>query len=585
MKVINLVKHLKYEILFVIIFVLARLPFLGQEMFNTDVWKWKARIYDFGSGVFNLDFDKTLQKYHPGVTLMWIGTVAVKFEGLYCSIIPSCPNEATDSLGAIFNLHFFQKFFIILTLGLTLAFAFYPLRKLFGEKYAFVAMFLLTFEPFFYALTRVIHLEALMTSFMLTSFVWLFYTLETAKENRCDLKISGLVLSAVFTGLAVLTKSTAVVMLPLSLLSIVIYQRNKIKLALKTSIIWLAPVILTYFVLWPAMWVHPLQTLDYVFIRGIKETGLEGEHTQIFLGKYTENPGPLYYFVVMAFKFSPLLVTGIVFFAFLVKRIKPHFGDGKAKRFVLLTLLFALGYLLEITIPTKKLDRYILPTLGWLTLLAGFFYTWLLGVILPKCSWGKFCALTKQSRIDKVLCHFSSRASTIDGPGTRDAKSASLVVLTVFMGVIAYQSLPLTPDYFSYYSPLAGGPSKGIYALEPKCIIGQHQIASYFVNLMHQEKLEPFYQGQSLDNQKDLSRKLTVAFPEKYYTQIWPFVRRLGGWATIEDLTGDAKRTKYFVYPVWDDYSNKETRFTLTYKDSIYLRGVKLYNVYQRYDL
>lgn len=564
-------KKFRWELLFSIIFVVARLPYLGQEMFNTDIWKWKARIYDFGSGVFNLDFDKTLQKYHPGVTLMWIGTVAVKFEGLYCSVFPSCPNEAIDPVGAIFNLHFFQKFFIVLTLGLTLAVAFYPLRKMLGKKYAFISMFLITFEPFFYALTRVIHLEALMTSFMLTSFIWLFYTLETAKAKQRSPKISGLIISAVSAGLSVLTKSTAVVILPLSLLSIFIYQRNKIKVALKTSIIWLTPVLLTYFILWPAMWVHPLQTLDYVFIRGIKETGLEGEHAQIFLGNYTENPGPLYYFVVMAFKFSPLLVTGIVLFGFLVKRILPHFGDGRTKRFVLLTLFFAVGYLLEITIPTKKLDRYILPTLSWLTLLAGFFYTWIMGVILPKWSWGKLCTLPPQPKLDKVLRHCSSQASR-------------LVVFIAFVGILAYQNLSLTPDYFSYYNPLFGGLEKGIYALEPKWIIGQHQIADYFVNLMQQQNLEPFQQGESLNNQKDLSQKLIIAFPEKYYTQIWPFIKKLGGWATIEDLTGDAKRTNYFVYPVWDDYSNKETRFKLVYQDSIYLRGVKLYNVYQRHD-
>jgi hypothetical protein len=106
----------------------------------------------------------------------------------------------------------------------------------------------------------------------------------------------------------------------------------------------------------------------------------------------------------------------------------------------------------------------------------------------------------------------------------------------------------------------------------------------YFDSLKQKENLQPFRQGESFDNQKDLSQKLTIAFPEKYYTQIWPFIRRIGGWSVIEGLYPQASKTKYFVYPVWNDYSGTEIRFKLTYLDSIYLRGVKLYNVYQRYD-
>jgi len=545
------IKKYRYEILFFIVFCLSRAPYLGMEMFNTDVWKWKARIYDFGSGVFNLDFDKTLQKYHPGVTLMWVGTAAVKFEGLYCSVI-TCPDEAVDPVGAVFALHFFQKLFVVIAIGATLALAFYPLRRLFGKKYAFTATLLLSFEPFFYALTRVIHLEALMTSFMLASFVWLFYALETAKEEQRPLNIPGLnmlelMASAIFAGLAILTKSTAVFMIPFSVMLIFLYQRKNIKYTIKLSALWVLGMVATYFILWPSMWVHPIKTLDYVFIRGIKETGLEGEHAQIFLGRYTENPGPFYYFVVMTFKFSPFLITGILFFGFLFKKIAPHFNTEKAKRFALMSLIFTVGYLAEIIIPTKKLDRYVLPSLMSLSLLAGFFFTWLFFVFAPK-----------KSR------YFAS---------------------VTFVIVLAYQSLSLTPDYFSYYNPVFGGLSKGIYAIEPKWIIGQHQITQYFVDLMKTNNLEPFTKDQSFDNQKDLSRKLTVAFPEKYYTQIWPFIRKIGGWATIEDLTPNAGRTTYFVYPVWDDYSGKETRFKLTYKDSVYLRGVKLYNVYQRHDL
>lgn len=510
-----------------------------------------------------MDFDKTVQKYHPGVTLMWVGTLAIKAQGLYCGVVQSCPNEATDPMGAIFNLHLFQKLGIVFALGLTFTFMFYPLRKLFGGRYALVALSLLAFEPFYYSLSRVIHLEALMTAFMLASFVWLFYTLEKAGEDGGRTRKYELVISGVFAGLAVLTKSSALFVVPFSLLAILFLKKPDVKGVAKLFSIWLLSVVATYFILWPAMWVHPLQTLDYVFIRGVKEVGVEGGHEQIFLGRLTEDPGPFYYFVVMALKFSPILVTGILLFGFLVKRVTKDFNERRSKKFVALALLFSVGYLLEIFIPSKKLDRYILPTLGSLALIAGFLYTWVMG---------KFCALF------------------VAGPGPARAgrptpqTAQKLAPITLFLAVVAYQSLSLTPDYFSYYNPLFGGLAKGVYALEPKWIIGQHQVANYFVVLMKKQNLEPFRQGQSINNQKDLSHKLIVAFPEKYYTQIWPFIQKTGAWAAIEDLTGDAKRSNYFVYPVWDDFSAKETRFKLVYTDSIYLRGVKLYNVYARHD-
>lgn len=559
----------RWELLFLGLFCLSRAPYIGQEMFNTDVWKWKARIYDFGSGVFNLEFDKTLQKYHPGVTLMWIGTAAVKFQGLYCAAI-SCPNETTDFVGAVFTLHFFQKVFMVLALAVILTFVFYPLRQMFGKRYAFITLSLLIFEPFFYALTRVIHLEGLLTSFMLASFVWLFYGLEISKEKNQPLKLYTLVFSSIFGGLAMLTKSSAIFIIPFAVISILIYQKKSPIKVIKYCLAWLLIMVATYSILWPSMWVQPAKTLDYVFVRGIKETGFEDEHAQIFLGQYTQNPGPIYYLVVVGYKFSPLLVTGIILFGLFYGKILPHFGNERAKGFALLSAMFAVGYLLELTIPTKKLDRYILPSLASISLLGGFFYTWLIFTVL-----GRFGR-------DKFLRHSRNWGAKL---GPQSEKVVKIVASSFFLTIVGYQSLSLTPDYFSYYSPLLGGLSKGIYALEPKWIIGQHEVAKYFSDVMKKENLDTFSQGQSFDNQKDLSAKLTVAFPEKYYTQIWPFIRRIGGWATIEDLRDNAKKSRYFVYPVWDDYSYREKRFKLEYKDSIYLKGVKLYNVYQNTDV
>ena len=97
--------------------------------------------------------------------------------------------------------------------------------------------------------------------------------------------------------------------------------------------------------------------------------------------------------------------------------------------------------------------------------------------------------------------------------------------------------------------------------------------------------MENFTEEENIDdllNSPELSNKLTIAFQEKYYTQIWPFIKEIGGEAVIEDLRAYAINTKYFVYPVWDDTSSSETRFKLSYIGSIKRGKVNLYNVYQR---
>src|SRR3989304_9797805 len=98
---LKLLKNYKIEIIFVLLFILSRFPDLGYDVFNTDVWKWKARSYDFGTGVFTWDLEKTIQKYHPGVTLMWLGTAAIKVYNFY-----SERNPAARRIGMIFQLYF-----------------------------------------------------------------------------------------------------------------------------------------------------------------------------------------------------------------------------------------------------------------------------------------------------------------------------------------------------------------------------------------------------------------------------------------------------------------------------------------------
>lgn len=546
MKLSNKIKSIfheyKLEIIVFAIFVLMRVPSLGQDMFNTDVWKWKARSYDFASGVFNLDFEKTIQKYHPGVTLMWISTFAIKFYNFYHKIILGTP-ALDNNIDNVFQLHFLQKLFIVLVLGFVMSTIFYVLRKLFRIKYATLSIFLLSFEPFYLALTRVMHLEGLMSTFMIASFVWFFYYLKNKNKKY-------MVISSLFTSLAILTKTSSVFML-LFIGLIYFIEIIDSKLTLKKKIIqfikiyfsYLLFVILFFISIWPAMWTNAVKVMQTLY-SGIYSIGLEGDHLQIFLGKIVEDPGMIFYPTVIFARSSLYIIFGFAGYLFIRHQIK----DKEKNKFILYLLIFTFFYLLELTLSSKKLDRYAIPAILSLSLITSFFFEYLINHLI---------------KIRFIKKYF----------------------FIIFIIPAFYYYFYLYPNYFSYYSPLVGGLRLGIFIIEPKWMIGQKEVVNFFNNLDDAKRYEKFLPDESLDSllyKSVIDKKLTIGFPEKYYTQIWPFITKMGGRATITDLTPQAIKTKYFVYPVYDDNSSEENRFKLESMGSIWLHNVKIYNVYKK---
>ncbi|OGC70092.1 hypothetical protein A2415_00645 [candidate division WWE3 bacterium RIFOXYC1_FULL_39_7] len=531
---ISFIKNYKLEILVFVFFLLTRVPDLGHDSFNTDVWKWKTRSYDFSSGVFNLRPELTIQKYHPGVTLMWLGTLGIKVANVYIE------NFSVDSVKSIFVLDAVQKWFIVASIALGMSAAFYVIRKLFGYEFALFSIALMSFEPFFVGLSRVMHLEGMMSVFMLTSALWLYYFLDSSdKRHR-------LFISALFASLAILTKTSALYMIPFTFLVLVTHSnirfqkvKELFKFSVKNFLLWLSAVITFSILFWPALWSVPVDVFNVLY-RGIFVIGVDTEHIQYYFGRLVEDPGYLFYIVVLLYKSSVYLLVGIALLFAVFKKLQT-----KEKRLIGYLLLFALFYTIELTLPSKKLDRYILPAMLALSLVVSF---------------SLFYCLQKVKVPNK------------------------LKYLLFFIPAVALLTF-IHPDYFSYYNPMYGGLKKGIFVIEPKWMIGTPEVVEFFKVEAEKEKFEFSDVDESFEeliNTKRVGRVLTVAFPEKYYTQIWPFFRELGGWAVIEDLGPFAKNTNYFVYPVWEDLSVKETRVDLVHYYVIKVRGVPIYNVYKR---
>jgi 4-amino-4-deoxy-L-arabinose transferase-like glycosyltransferase len=144
--------------------------------------------------------------------------------------------------GRISNLAL-QRFPVALANTLLVVFIFLYVRRLFGARVALVAAVLISLDPFYLSDSRVNRAEALVTGLMMLALLGLIGWLRD--EGRRHLFVSG-----VFGGLAMLTKSQAVVLVPvLGTASLLWYLRNAthwwtaIRLWSRTMLVWGLPAL------------------------------------------------------------------------------------------------------------------------------------------------------------------------------------------------------------------------------------------------------------------------------------------------------------------------------------------------------
>src|SRR5207249_1427219 len=128
---------------------------------------------------------------------------------------------------------------------------------------------------------------------------------------------------------------------------------------------------------WPAIWIDPLGTIRQTaeFVLDIGTT--PHQPGNFFLGQPIVDPGPLFYPVAVALRLGPGTTLGLlalaVFSAIPARRPgSPHGGTASmqlppaAGFLIVFVLLFWLG----LTASPKKVDRYLLPLLPALDVLA-----------------------------------------------------------------------------------------------------------------------------------------------------------------------------------------------------------------------
>ncbi|CAN5728018.1 hypothetical protein BH10CHL1_BH10CHL1_39320 [soil metagenome] len=362
---------------------------LGRYV-TDDEQKWLARSANFYWALDHGDFAATFQREHPGVTVMWAGALGFLWRyAAYAHDAPGLVDWGDNDMDKILRAHGQQplqllaagRVVLVLAITLTLTLALFYAITLLGRQTAIVGFGLLAFDPYHIALSRLLHLDGLVSSLMLLAVLAFLAFLQ--RKDQVALGVS-----AIAAGLAWLTKTPAFFLIPLIGLTALLYQRGQLfnRSVGRAQLLrflwpllgWGAIALAVYVIGWPAMWVQPLSTLRYVF--GESLAYATGTHlSQIYFNGrvLSGDPGLLFYPLVYLWRSTPVVWLGLLLlicewrWPSLDPTVAAAADERAGRKFTLaMLLLFAVSYGLLISVGIKKLDRYLLPVFAPLDLIA-----------------------------------------------------------------------------------------------------------------------------------------------------------------------------------------------------------------------
>lgn len=509
--------NISTRLIAVALFVIAlapRLPGLNHFLTSDE----NTNIFFAGSDVIVAflrgDFRGTYWHFYPGVTMSWLDALGMGGQYLLDQLMGRSVPPFTDYIyGPILSLVVANRLPYVLLTAAAVPFIYWLARQLLPERIAVLGALFLAFDPFFLAHSRVAHGDAPVAVFMtlsaLTFFIYLRRVSESARQRMSEsaneeFSLSSfrlpylpplfggstfyLAASAIFGSLAALTKAPGQFM-PLFVVGMSLVYAVWYMWQFKTRTVapstqasnsngqissfsphplsfWFAVIaawgvisLLVFVLLWPAMWVAPLETIQRMWAETFVKVD-EG-HLVYFWGQPTLDPGPWFYPYIIPFRMTPITLIGAALsLALIVPQINtltPH-----ASRFTLLLWLFVISLLFFGTLSPKKQDRYLLPLFPFLDLLAALGWAGLIDLIWQ-------------------LMRRRKTASSLFPRFARLRRPFSLL-LTSFFLLLLFHLLPTFtyyPYYLAYFNPFMGGPTHAAQTTLMGWGEGMEQAAAY----------------------------------------------------------------------------------------------------------
>ena len=251
---------------------------IGIDKFATidEPW-WVISGSNFYYAITHHDFASTIYDYHPAVTTTWIVmTGMLAYFPEYRGFGQGYFDVRKDTFDNFLKEHGKQTLDLLrdsrliqtaVLVALALL-AFFLLQLLIDRIIAFLAILLAVDAPFFLGHSRLLNHEGMLSMFILVSMLSMLVYLHRGR------KWMYLVISGAAFGLAQLTKSPSIVVVPVVglMLFVGLFERESgkkflVKLldAVKVLGIWLVAAVIVYVALWPGMWVAPGKMLYEVY--------------------------------------------------------------------------------------------------------------------------------------------------------------------------------------------------------------------------------------------------------------------------------------------------------------------------------
>jgi 4-amino-4-deoxy-L-arabinose transferase-like glycosyltransferase len=339
-----------------------------------------------------------------------------------------------------------------------------------------------------------IHLDGLLSSLILLSMLSLLAYHQGRKQ--VDLVVSG-----VSAGSSWLTKSPGILLVPIvGLVTVLSWRKteendwlpwvvNGLRRDLLPVAAWGGIAVLVFFVLWPAMWTAPLETLSRVRDGALAQAE-RGHLSPVFFNGRVYQDGQLglaFYAVSYAWRSTPMVLAGLAL-GIAGWILGWDQSPPKARSSLLSLILSALLFSIGLSLSGKKVDRYLLPVYAPLMLLSA--QGWVTGA----------------AQLARRAEHLPRRRLTV----------GLLALVVALQGTAMGRSFPY---YLSYFNPALGGPKKARDVLTVGWGEGLDEAARYLnrkpgaaeleVVSWYEPCLAYFFEGETLNvtNSADISEE------------------------------------------------------------------------------
>ncbi len=333
--------------------LLVRLVGIGSIL-TADEDKWILRSSWFINEVSRGGFRNTFMTTHPATTLMWLAGTGIFIQ----TQLQNLPTELERHQVRDFLL--VSKVSIAVATSILVAIITYCLAYALDRRTAVWAGIVIATEPYLTGLSQIAHLDALLSLFLAGSFIALLAYL------RMNVR-TVLILSAILQGCALATK------LPPALFG-VLCCLFLLRLRIKDALLWVGVVALTTWLLCPALWVPTNAIGNENYTSGLAASYKDDvisiateDHIDFAASEDPISAKSFYLRTLMSRMPLISLAISIAVSLFIVRQVLQY-----RMPVILPYFLYAIGFLGIITFIAKKGDRYAMPAVVMLCILAGW---------------------------------------------------------------------------------------------------------------------------------------------------------------------------------------------------------------------